>query len=159
MVARFLTLACIRTLCPSSPKRMPWLRSTLRSRTCSWMFGLDMSPLIATFNELNYSLLYDIHKRRERWKRFSSVCSPRFIAIWSAGALTCMKNICSFSGIDVALIQGFIEALSVDAILVGLYDAPDHLLVKQRDIWQHSFRVARILDDIPSPLLELCHNF
>ena len=70
-----------------------------------------------------------------------------------------MKNICSFSGIDVALIQGFVEAHSVDAILVGLYDAPDHLLVKQRDIWQHSFRVARILDDIPSPLLELCHNF
>ena len=46
-----------------------------------------------------------------------------------------MKNICSFSSIDVALIQGFVEALSVDAILVGLYDAPDHLLVKQRDIW------------------------
>ena len=66
---------------------------------------------------------------------FSSVCSPEFIALWSAGALSYMKNICSFSSIDVALIQGFVEALSVDAILVGLYDAPDHLLVKQRDIW------------------------
>ena len=83
-------------------KRMPCLRATLRSRTCSWMFGLDMSPLIAALNALNYSLLYDIHKRRERWKRFSSVCSPRFIALWSAGVLTCMKNICSFSGVDVA---------------------------------------------------------
>ena len=60
MVVRFLALSCITTLCRSSPKGMPCLRASLWSRTCSWMFGLDMSALIAVFNALS------IFKNKER---------------------------------------------------------------------------------------------